>query len=353
MGGRPQPCGVGAGEGAAPCSCTPPPSVPCTVEGSRGCQYPPRLCGVRGAAAGDGAKPALGVGINRGGQGTCFGEPLSGGVGEPPLHSPRPHPRRGPSCPRPWTLGGIFPPPHGPPLRLWSPTRRAWTPPPMAPHTQHWWILLPGTTHLGHTRTGGRSPASGLETLHGMTPGRGAQGPAGSQFSNMHCGGWSGGHRIPSFTCWSFSPALASTKGWALCLADIPGLSHVHAALGFDLPETRSLGRRCQKSGLQRRGPRLRGAQGCSQALPVPPGLLLPKPVFSTGFVLLLPWELSNRECWVGWAGRPGQADGCAVSGQCQASPGRGSSTPHSAQPTLQARATSQPWELEGCSRLP
>lgn len=308
---------------------------------------------MRGAAAGDGAKPALGVGINRGGQGTCFGEPLSGGVGEPPLHSPRPHPRRGPSCPRPWTLGGIFPPPHGPPLRLWSPTRRAWTPPPMAPHTQHWWILLPGTTHLGHTRTGGRSPASGLETLHGMTPGRGAQGPAGSQFSNMHCGGWSGGHRIPSFTCWSFSPALASTKGWALCLADIPGLSHVHAALGFDLPETRSLGRRCQKSGLQRRGPRLRGAQGCSQALPVPPGLLLPKPVFSTGFVLLLPWELSNRECWVGWAGRPGQADGCAVSGQCQASPGRGSSTPHSAQPTLQARATSQPWELEGCSRLP
>ena len=137
----------------------------------------------------------------------------------------------------------------------------------------------------------------------------------GSQFSNLHCSGWPGGHRIPSFTYSSFSPALASTKGWVLCLADMPGLSHVHAELGRDLPGTASLGRRCQRSGLQRRGPRLWGAQGCSQALPVPPGLLLPKPVFSTGFVLLLPWELSIRECWVGWAGRPGQADGRAVSG--------------------------------------
>lgn len=61
--------------------------------------------------------------------------------------------------------------------------------------------------------------------------------------------------------------------------------------------------------------PGFRGAQGCSQALPVTPGLLLPRPVFSTGFVLLLPWELSFRECWVGWAGRPGQADGCTMSG--------------------------------------
>ena len=61
--------------------------------------------------------------------------------------------------------------------------------------------------------------------------------------------------------------------------------------------------------------PGFRGAQGCSQALPVTPGLLLPRPVFSTAFVLLLPWELSIRDCWVGWAGRPGQADGCTMSG--------------------------------------
>lgn len=59
------------------------------------------------------------------------------------------------------------------------------------------------------------------------------------------------------------------------------------------------------------------------------PGLLLPKPVFSTGFVLL-PWELSIRECWVGWAGRPGQADGRARADQCQAFSRRGLSTPHS-----------------------
>lgn len=311
MGSRPQPCGVGGrGRGCSPTAAPCPPQSPAQWRSREGCHYPPRLCGVRGAAAGDGAKPALGVGVNRGGQGTCFGEPP-----EPLLYSPRPHPRRGPSCRRPWTLGGIFPLPHGPALRLRSPTLRAWTPPPMAPHTQHWWVLLPGTTHLGHTRTGAGALPPAWKPCMGQRP---AEGPrvlrVHSFLTCIVVGGLVGTTFLHSPGS-SFSPALASTKGWVLCLADMPGLSHVHAELGCDLPGTASLGRRCQRSGLQRRGPRLWGAQGSSQALPVPPGLLLPKPVFSTGFVLLLPWELSIRECWVGWAGRPGQADGRAVSG--------------------------------------
>ena len=58
---------------------------------------------MRGAAAGDGAKPALGVGVNRGGQGTCFGEPPSCGVSEPPCIVPAPAVAEAPPAPDPGT----------------------------------------------------------------------------------------------------------------------------------------------------------------------------------------------------------------------------------------------------------
>ena len=124
--------GGGPGKGLQPYSCTVPPSVTCTVEEAGGCHYPPGLCGVRGAAAGDGAKPALGVGVNRGGQGTCFGEPPSCGIGEPLLDSPRPPPPRGAADPGPWAASSHYltgppsasgPPPSGPgPRPPWLPT---------------------------------------------------------------------------------------------------------------------------------------------------------------------------------------------------------------------------------------
>lgn len=219
--------GGGPGKGLQPYSCTVPPSVTCTVEEAGGCHYPPGLCGVRGAAAGDGAKPALGVGVNRGGQGTCFGEPPSCGIGEPLLYSPRPHPRRGPSCRRPWTLGGIFPLPHGPALRLRSPTLRAWTPPPMAPHTQHWWVLLPETTHLGHTRTGAGALPPAWKPCTGQRP---AEGPRVLRVHSFLTCIAEGGLRVHSFlTCIAVGGLWVHSFLTCIAVGGLVGTAFLHS----------------------------------------------------------------------------------------------------------------------------
>lgn len=129
-----------------------------------GCHYPPRLCGVRGLLLE--MVPSLPWGRCKQGR---AGHMLRGAPRAAPVFS-RPTPAEGPPAadPGPWAR-------HLPttsrarPLRLRSPTLRAWTPTPWLPHTQHWWVLLPGTTHLGHTRTG-QEPWARLETLHGATP---------------------------------------------------------------------------------------------------------------------------------------------------------------------------------------
>lgn len=94
-----------------------------------------------------------------------------------------------------------------------SPSHLTAPPPPPVPHPQGLDPAPRGSPHptlmalasRNHTPwphlDWGQEPRLRLAILHRVMPSRGAWGPAGLQFSNLHCHGWSGGHHIPSFTC--------------------------------------------------------------------------------------------------------------------------------------------------------
>lgn len=187
--------GGGPGKGLQPYSCTMPPSVTCTVEESGGLSLPTQAVWGEGGCCWRWCQACPGGRCKQG----RAGHMLRGAPRAAPVFSPPPPPQR-----------ALLPQTLDPGRHL--PTTSRARPPPPVPHPQGLDPAPHGSPHptlvglasRNHTPwphpDGGRSPASGLETLHGATPSRGAQGPAGSQFSNLHCGGWPGGHHIPSFT---------------------------------------------------------------------------------------------------------------------------------------------------------